>query len=391
MKNKVLIHTLFYQNYNYGGILQAYALYHKLTELGFECEELNYSQAVRNPVKKLVYRFNKVFEIVANPKDYIEVRKKYTRLIQSRERYIAETGDQIKQAFSDFMSKEFVSTEVYYPDTINNLGVYDTYIVGGDQVWNPEWTDSNFFFKSVKGGKKIGYSCSAGKSIFTKQDIRKLNSLVKGMDVVSVRETNFSDILTNIGVQNNVIADPVFLYTKEEWGEFAKSVSDLPEHYIFAYILGADVECRKAIKEFAIKNGLKIVSIPHVFRYYIEADEDFADCSVSNAGPREFVYLIKNANFVLTDSFHGTAFSLIFERQFLNFSRFADGDKKSLNARLKSVVEEYSLTDRMIKIKDLYEVCVEELKKIDYEECSKITFLKRESALEFLERSLAED
>lgn len=382
---KVLIHTLFYENYNYGGILQAYALYHKLEELGYECEELNYTRINQDKLKKIMHILRRIPQIAIDLKGYLRIRKKIS---DDRTKYLEKTTDSIKYMFDSFMNQEFKSTQLYNLDTFKNIKGYDYYVVGGDQVWNPEWTNENFFFANINDGKKIAYSCSAGKTNFTAEDVRKITRWINNIDVISVRERNFSELLTSNNVNNIEIADPVFLYDKNEWIDFSREVKGLPEHYLFVYILGDDTERRKKIREFADANKLKIVSIPHVLRYYIEADENFADVSVDKVGPREFVYLINNADYVMTDSFHGTAFSLILEKQFLNFSRFDDGDKKCLNARLSNVLEEYSLTERMIKLSQIPFIDIKNVEKIDYSTYSKVTYEKRRKALDFLETNL---
>lgn len=389
MKKKVLIHTLFYENYNYGGILQAYALYHKLSEMGYSCEELNYNRIITGKVKKILCRGWRILEIAREPIYNIKMRKQRKIQEQQRQLYISKMKcDLLKEVFSCFMEKEFISTKVYTGATIKELSVYDYYIVGGDQVWNPQWTDINFFFGNVYGRKKIGYSCSAGKDHFTKHEKKKILKLIKNMDVVSVREHNFSELLSEEGINNQVIADPVYLMTRDEWSEFSNDCYQLPEKYIFAYLLGEDEERRKIIKNFAKQNNMKIVSIPHVFRRYNIADEDFADVEINDAGPKEFVSLIKNADFVVTDSFHGTAFSLIFEKQFLNFSRFRSNDKRSLNVRLINILKEYGIEDRHIELFELEKVETNKLKEIDYIQLINITQRKRKEAIDFLRESL---
>lgn len=387
---KILIHTLFYQNYNYGGILQAYALYHQLEKMGYQCEELNYTQVISNPWMKLIYRGFRIIEILKEPDYYMQKKKSAAQdklLFEEYVRYAAE--DLLKQVFEEFMQKEFRSTSVFDASTIKNMeNEYDFYIVGGDQVWNPEWTDKNFFGNFIKGCKKISYSCSAGKSTFTNDDREKLLKYIKKCDVVSVRESNLSELLKEAHVKHQIIADPVFLLSKQEWAEFANDKYHIKDEYLFAYILGNDEERRKQIRIFADNNNLKVVAISHVFRKYCEADVGFADIEIRDAGPREFIELIKNAKFVLTDSFHGTAFSLLFEKQFLNFSRFKADDKRDLNARLKSVVTEYELDNRMIHVTDLAKIKINELSKIDYSEKIKITIQKREKAIQYLKENL---
>lgn len=176
---------------------------------------------------------------------------------------------------------------------------------------------------------------------------------------------------------------------QEEWNEFANHKYALPEHYVFAYLLGEDVERRVMIKKFAKRNNLKIVAIPHVCRCYIEADEDFADVKIRDAGPREFVSLVKNADFILTDSFHGTAFAIIFEKQFFNFSRFKAADSSCLNIRLKNINEDFGLERRHIDINTLDRVDLECTDAICYANLNPIALRKKEEGLNFLNSALS--
>lgn len=385
---KILIHTLFYKNYNYGGMLQAYALYNKINSMGFECVELLYEQSIKSLFQRICYKGYRIVQILKNPIYYKNSKQIFGEKKKSREEYIQRYSDLLKTVFEEFMQSEFKTTSLYFPNTADNIRGYDFYVVGGDQVWNPEWTDKNFFFSGINDGKKVGYSCSAGKDNFTIHDKKRLYKLIRNMDIVSVREKNFSEMLKEKGINNSIIADPVFLLTKSEWVDFINIKYDLFEHYIFAYLLGDDKERRDIIKKFAKRNNLKIVSIPHVFRYYIETDEVFADLKIYDAGPREFVSLVSNADFVVTDSFHGTAFSLIFEKQFLNFSRFEENDVRSLNVRLKNIMEEYEISDRLILISELENIDIGDLKPINYEKCNRITNKKRDEAILFLNDSL---
>ncbi len=390
MGGTVLIHTLFYQNYNYGAMLQAYALYKTLEGMGYRCEELQYSQQVKGLAKKLMLRSGRIVEILRDPVYYMKEKRKAALQRGLYSRYVQEYGRDIrKDVFEDFMQKEFQATKLFYPDTIKRMKqAYDVYITGGDQVWNPEYTDENFFLKFARAGKKIGFSCSAGKDSFSAYDEKKLFQLVKGMDVVSVREENFSRMLRGMHIENKKIADPVFLMTKDAWSDFSVKPRGLPKHYIFAYLLGEDKSRRKAVRCFAHRNGLEVVAIPHVFRRFQQADVGFADVDVADAGPREFVALVRDADFVVTDSFHGTAFSLLMEKQFYNFSRFAKGSKRSLNVRLENAVAEYGLSDRLIDLSTLRDRQIADPAIIDYSKLAGITEKKRTTAMRFLEEHM---
>lgn len=386
---KILVLTLFYQNYNYGGILQAYALYHKLQEMGHDVMELNYDRTDANKTRNWLRRFGRLIKYAIHPVDLIyesKLIKKQSIAAEKYHNYLQ--NDPIKNVFDSFMDTEFKSSVLFHPDTINFLPPFDCYLTGGDQMWNPMWLDKNYFLDFAKG-KKIAYSCSVGKDKLSDDERQKLKKLISNIDYVSTREMNTYNWLNSDGIKCELIADPVFLLSKVEWDKFSEPVDrkfDIVSPYLFAYLLGEDEERRKAIKAFANKHGLKIAAIPHVWRRYNEADIGFADYSFMDVGPKEFVKLFLNASFIMTDSFHGTAFSIIFNKPFYNFSRFPSGDKKALNSRLKSVLEEYGLQDRMVRIEDIYNL---ELKTINFENINKITELRKNKAVSYLNKSLS--
>ncbi len=384
----ILVTTLFYQNYNYGGILQAYALYHKLQEMGNNVTELNYLSTEANSLKKSISRIIRLGKAVIHPIDFIESRKKISMKSQASSHYHKRyPDDPLKKIFDEFISQEFVSTPLYHPDTLKDLPSFDCYITGGDQMWNPLWLDKNYFLEFAKC-RKIAYSCSVGKDILTEKEKEKLIKLISGIDYISTREKATCDWLTASGFPCKLIADPVFLLKRQEWEDFCSSTDEkyeVKEPYIFAYLLGEDIERRIAIKAFAKKNGFKIVGIPHVWRRFNEADSRFADYSFIDVGPREFIKLLSNASFVMTDSFHGTAFSLIFNKPFYNFSRFANGDKQALNSRLISVLEEYGIQNRMVAVDQISEL---DATPLDFEDVNLITTLRREKAISFLTNAL---
>lgn len=385
---KILVSTLFYQNYNYGGILQAYALYHTLQKMGHDVTELNYNRANNNKAQNLLRRFKGLVKLIRHPVNLILEIQLLKNQSEAKEKYHnLYPDDPIKQTFDAFIDTEFRSTSIYHPDTIINLPKFDCYITGGDQVWNPLWFDKNYFLDFAIG-KKVAYSCSVGKDRLSETEKQKLKVMISSIEYVSTREKNIYDWLNSDGIKCELIADPVFLLRKEEWCDFSTSVDkkfDIRTPYLFAYLLGDDKERRKAIKVFAEKNSLKIVAIYHVWRRYNEADNGFADYSFMDVGPREFVKLLSNAACVMTDSFHGTAFSLIFNKAFYNFSRFPHGDKKALNSRLKSILEEYELEDRMVHIDDIYRL---KIKAIDFNKVNRLTEERRERAIAYLDECL---
>lgn len=378
---KVLIHTLFYKNYNYGAMIQAYALYKTIEDKDYQCEELLYTQTVQGISARIKFRLFRVLEIFINPMKWLKEKKQKKSDLAARQEYIRIAGgDRIQIVFEKFMNVEFNTTSVYTPETIKNIpNIYDYYVVGGDQVWNPKWIDSNFFGKNLKNVYKIGYSCSAGADInFNKYYCNKIKKGISMMDIASVREKDFAKLLRRINVKSIVVPDPVFLFDKNEWIDFSENIYKLPDNYIFVYLLGKDICVRNSIIDYAHKHKQNIVFIPYVYRRYLQADEGFADIEIFDASPRNFVGLINKASLIITDSFHGTALSIILEKDFICINRHSGQD-----ARLNSLIEDYGLQERFLMSKDVDKIC-KISDNIDYSNKKFITYDKCKDARGFI-------
>ncbi|WP_026523799.1 polysaccharide pyruvyl transferase family protein [Butyrivibrio sp. MB2005] len=387
-KIKVLITTLFYDNYNYGGILQAYALYHILENFGYAVEELNYNRTEKRTINKNLSRIKRLINITVDPINYLQRRKLIIGQCEMAEKYkeLFPT-DPIKMEFDKFISEEFLVTKLVYPDTIDTLPKYDCYIVGGDQMWNPTWFDKNYFLSFAKG-KKIAYSCSIGKDNLSKKEKKKLKAMISSISDISVREKNIYDWLQQENVECMWAVDPVFLLTKEEWIEVSnksKISYEIKTPYLFAYLLGDDTLARTKIKAFAKKNQLKIVAIPHVCRRYNAADENFADYSYMNVGPREYIKLILNAACVITDSFHGTAFSILFHKSFYSFCRVDGKNDIPMNSRLESILSEYNLTERLVNVNEIDRL---DLDAVNYVVSDQYIEQRRKNSIVFMKNAI---
>lgn len=218
---KILIHTLFYQNYNYGGILQAYALYSYLTSQGNECIELNYVRGMKKS-EWIARRIKNIPEMISTPQKFINKFKiiKDEKLLW--EEYIKKfPDDPMKKNFDLFMKENFNQTKLYNFKNIDMISEqFDCCITGGDQMWNPMWYDGNFYLK-FSDKKNIAYSCSVGKDILTNGDERKILEGIKNIDRISVRERNIFNWFEQQNVIAELVCDPVFLLSKKEWESFA--------------------------------------------------------------------------------------------------------------------------------------------------------------------------
>ena len=138
---------------------------------------------------------------------------------------------------------------------------------------------------------------------------------------------------------------------------------NLKQKYIFCYFLGNNSDQRDFAKKLSEKTGYKIVTLPHMDEI-IKTDFEFGDYKLYNIGPSEFINLIKNAEYVCTDSFHGTAFSIMNHKLFFSFGRYANNSKQSTNSRIQSLLNSLKISNRLCNANDSIEDCIE--RKIDY-------------------------
>ena len=136
--------------------------------------------------------------------------------------------------------------------------------------------------------------------------------------------------------------------SKNEWLERIPNKREINEPYIFAYFLGATQEYRNAVKKLAHDKGMKVVALRHMDQY-VEEDENFGDFAPYDVSPERFLNLLRNAEYVCTDSFHGTAFSILNEKQFVVFNRYAENSSFSKNSRIDTLCVNFGLESRRYK------------------------------------------
>lgn len=290
----------FYFAHNYGAVWQSYALKDYLQSKGSEVKIVEF---IPERVKR-VYSLNP-FSFPFHTRYFIQ------QLIGVPKR--------LKQysLFEGFIRKELGCKRRWADNRyLEQLMDSDVLICGSDQVWNNDITGniSDYYFDTGNlTGKKISYAASFGKS---KLDDYQIECIRKYLDLfaqVSIREEDGKqEILDNSSQNPAIVADPVFLLEKRKWEMLADMVPSRSDNYILFYSLRDDNELVKKTEAFAKQVGLKIVVIhPTCYRQSIKGEQLY------NVGPYEFLSLIKGAKVVSTNSFHATAFSMIFEKMLL--------------------------------------------------------------------------
>ncbi|WP_045798005.1 polysaccharide pyruvyl transferase family protein [Streptococcus equinus] len=349
---KVGILTLYYNNANYGGLLQSYALNNVLNSMGYESEQISYDfkmesfsgfSKIKYVVKKSVKQFIPGF---------MHHNSKFEKTLKAFEHSIPHSRRVTKNNIKRLNYK------------------YNVFICGSDQIWNPiGWQET--FFLNFATKPKISYAASVARDFLSKEEIAFISNLTSDFSSLSVREQNMSNFLSNkLDRKFEQVPDPTLLLSKEEWNEKfpnkVKTNSDRP--YIFAYFLGFNTKQRNDCIDFAKSKGFDIYFIPFMKNDSYTWDKKHSKYFTKQFKVEDFLDLIRNAELILTDSFHGAVFSCIFEKPFYVLNRKLVGNEKSMNSRLSTLFEQLRIEDsRMIDdvfLIDRYNFTEKELRRI---------------------------
>lgn len=313
----------FHNVINYGAVLQAYSLQKYLSKNGYDCEIIDY----------LCSNFKSYYKIFKlHNKSVIGLAKALIRMP-----YLYKKRQRFKNFEKKYMKLSFIkynSNNIHYSNKI-----YNVFITGSDQVWNLELTgnDKNYFLDFVENNKKrISYAASIGKAQFSTENENYIKNILKYYNAISVREDEAKKYIKKItGYHVTRVLDPVFLLDEKEWLNLASYKSD---KYILLYVLHEESAYQIA-KRLSNITGLKIVCLQNNLKKYIKAEYRFI------AGPTDFLTLINNAEYIVTDSFHGVAFGVIFRK---NIKIILKKQLLDLNSRIQTLVEVFGLENSIV-------------------------------------------
>lgn len=359
-------------NGNYGSVLQAYALQRILRDQGYETENVDYAPSTKQKVINLIVNRN-------SPKLFLEKWDSYL----AKKATGASNEIERKNRKFDMFCKEYINlTERYYsPNQIRKIiGKYDAYICGSDQIWSPVLLNPVYYLDFLNlSDKKISYACSFGVAEVDKKKQNKISNYLKRFDAISVREAAGKEIVKSlIGKDVPVMPDPTLLLSKDRWNSVAKSVN-CGSKYVFCYFLTWNKEYWEYANEVSSELDCEIVIVPSVKETY-----NVKARVIKDAGPEEWIGLVKNAAYIITDSFHGTVFSLIFNKQFTILKRFSDDNPKSQNSRIHTLLNRYDINSRLGVKADIFS-------QIDYEKINNSIEQDRIYALNWIKEKLGEE
>ena len=357
--------------HNYGSFIQAYGTQVAVERCGYEAEIINYRypnsfHKLNKSLRSSLFHFINILlkDLLLGGKNYL-LNKRY--------------NDCFKEYYN--LSKEYYSYEAIH----NDPPQYDIYLAGSDQIWRHFFTkgDGTFFMDFVSKEKKIiSFSSSFGRLSLNDFYKEKYANWLRRFQHLSVREPSGVDIVQSLTGQDAICTiDPSFMLTKEEWGEIAK-VPKTKRKFIFIYGFGGEYVDNLA-KQMGIFTGYDIIRTNGNFLDYFKRDIHY----VLDAGPKEWLEYIQNAEFIFAGSFHGTALAINFNRPFVAVYN----DKQDHNFRQENILNQVGLNGYTITIGekniDIYKL-LDKPQHIDWIKVNKQIAIKRECAMRYLREAL---
>lgn len=376
----VAILTKYYKNYNYGGMLQGYALHKVVQNLGHSCDIISYNVGEnKNPVYSNLLQQCKQYGIKSASGKVIEKCTGKMKFL------IKDILDIRRQKFDEFMNETNSNTEVFNDSNLTRLNdEYKYFISGSDQVWNPNAVRLLYLQGFVDDTKtRIAYAASFGRDNLSKFEANKMIPYIKKFNYLGIREKTGTELLKKY-IDNPIetVLDPTMLLTQNEWNSVS-SKQIVNEDYAIFYFFSNSYNIRKKSEEFCKKNNLKMALIPYAKQEYNFYDSKGECIRINDIGPKEFVSMIKYAKYVFTDSFHGAVFSIIYNKPFVVFERNKKGHV-SMNSRLYDLLDTFELKDRLIND---YEN-LDDIGEIDYSSVNILLDKEKNKSLSYLKKSL---
>ena len=334
---------------NYGSALQAYAMQEGIAKCGVKTEIIDYQpQGDASSKARLQKNWKKLFSI-KKWKQYL------TRRFITERKFYADPKRAARRAerFYAFQAENFRLSERITDN--DNLACiqdrYDALVCGSDQIWNPTYVGHDLsYFLDFAGddAKRIAYAPSIAVMELPAEYKNEMREQLDKFAQISVREAQSVSVVQKLtGRQAAVVVDPTLLLRWEDWQaiEKAPDIAYTKEPYIFCYFLGPNPEYRTFVDQLKQLTGRRIVNVSCV---ELKVFRDYGDVTCDDIGPSEFVYLIHHADYVCTDSFHGTVFSMIYERNFFTFKRYRDDRSASENSRIYTLLDMAGCPERLV-------------------------------------------
>lgn len=360
---------------NFGGTLQAYALQKVLKNMGHEVETINYRSKEASDLRKLLSAFKQIFKC----SDIFQFNSKQLEKIQAQH-------------------KKFISSYIDLSVEINNVDQlsayflnkkFDAVVVGSDQVWRADYSpriESYFldFLELSTPIRKISYAASFGLDTwnFSKEMTLKLAEHAGNFNSISVRENSAVGLCKqNLNVAAQQVLDPTLLLDRNDYIKLLNNNKPKNNNKIFRYILDMTEHKQNIVNKISEQLGGKQVFInqplkKHKDKFILNDLSDYVYPSIES-----WIKSFDEADFIITDSFHGTVFAIIFNKPFISIK-----NKERGNSRFESLLKIFGLEDRLVT--DIIDLDISSLTDIDFERVNQIREQKVKESLSWLKRAL---
>lgn len=349
---------------NYGACLQAFALQHLLKKSHNEVEYI---------------RYNRIDSIEKNG-----ILKKIKQLgIKGLVRYLNEYAfiRNRKAAFKDFRDRYIVKSPISYGSAseLNALATqFDKFICGSDMIWSEEFQqDWDFYFLNfAPKAKSFSYAPSFGKNSISEENKKRVHDYLNEFSRVTCREEGGVDLIKSISdIAVKQVLDPTMLLDMDEWNEVINTKDRIiKEPFVFMYLFGKNDASRNQYINDIEKKYAKAYKLP-------SCKKEARNFPIDSIGPIEYLRLFRDAGFVVTDTFHGLMFSLIFNKQFVVLNRTDSSNWAKYSDRMTSTLKMFGLSDRYIFADRMN---ANDLAKIDYDIVNQKINLKRKESRDYL-------
>ena len=346
---KIGIITHYYQSKNFGGALQSYALCKVLEKYDYEAEQICVpieGESIDTP--------HTLWEKIQN-KGFIGCIKfvikqvflmPFQIRIRAREEKKHDVINRRQKAFAPFIEGYTPhSKTVYNKQNISEcIEDYDAFITGSDQVWNLDWYNPIYLLEFVPQNKiKISYAASLATDFLSDRYQQIFKNALESYQAISVREKSSVQLLEKLApTKVEWVLDPTLLLSGEDWNQVCDEYS-INEKYLFCYFLGNNKKARALARKTAKEKKLKLVTIAYASGKIQLVDKNWGDERLFDVSPQQFISLIKNAEYIFTDSFHAVVFSFIYQKQYFVFNRNRQGE---MSARITDITNLFNTEER---------------------------------------------
>lgn len=358
-------------NQNFGTYLQAFALCQKVEDMGLQTELIDYNRKSLSLWALTKHRVLSTINMLKWPKRFYRVFRSW--LLQKKDKKFV---------------RHYLTSTCYksYKQLMQNPPEADVYITGSDQVWNSwynQGVDRSFYLDfAPEGALRIAYAASIGMPEIPANEAKETAMLLSKYKAISVREKSAVDILASINVDTkniHPVLDPTLLLNKEQWKKHISLGRLVQERYLLIYSVEKHVQ-NKIVSELARKvakdRGLKIIGISYSG---LNSKFDYCDKQYFRATPDVFLSLMYHSDYVIVSSFHGTAFAINFNKEFLTVA------PQKFNSRVANILSICNLEDRLVNT-DSYDYKL--ATPIDYSRINKILESERIKSSQFLHDSI---